>query len=256
MRFKLISCEVFYREMCYTISQSPNQVDLEFLPKGLHDIKASLMLERIQDRIDATDESLYDAILFGYGLCNNGIEGLTARKIPLVIPRAHDCITIFLGNKERYLSYFNNNPGVYFKTSGWIERGTPGKEFDQLSIQRKTGLELSYAELVKKYGEDNAKYLYEELEKYKDRYNTFTFIEMGIEPDDRFEKQTREDAEKAGWGFEKVRGDISLIQRLIDGQWNDDEFLVVKPGYRVIANFKDNVIEAEPCKSAEQKDNK
>lgn len=253
MRYKLISCEVFYREMCYAISQSPHQVDIEFLPKGLHDIQSSMMLARIQERIDATDQSLYQAILFGYGLCNNGIEGLTARDIPLVIPRAHDCITVFLGNKERYLSYFNNNPGVYFKTSGWIERGTPGKEFDQLSIQQKTGLELSYAELVKKYGEENAQFLFEELTKYKDRYNSFTYIEMGIEPDDRFEKQTREDAGKAGWGFQKVSGDMTLIHRLINGEWNEDEFLVVRPGYRVVANFKDTIIEAEPCDSADQK---
>lgn len=252
MRLKLISCEVFYREMCYVLSRSPHQVDLEFMPKGLHDIKCSLMRARLQERIDLTDKSLYDAILFGYGLCNNGIEGLTTAQIPLVIPRAHDCITIFLGSKERYLSYFTNNPGVYFKTSGWIERGTPGKEFDQLSIQQKTGLELSYADLVKKYGKENGRYLFEELTKYKDRYNTFTYIEMGIEPDGRFEKQTRDDAEKAGWGFQKVRGDMSLIQRLVNGEWNDDEFLTVRPGYRVIANYKDNVIEAELCNPSDQ----
>ncbi len=250
MRLKLISCEVFYREMCYAISRSPHQVDVEFMPKGLHDIKNSLMRARLQERIDLTDTSMYDAILFGYGLCNNGIDGLTAAHIPLVIPRAHDCITIFLGSKERYLSYFTDNPGVYFKTSGWIERGTPGKEFDQLSIQQKTGLELSRADLIKKYGEENGHYLFEELTKYKDRYNTFTYIEMGIEPDDRFEKQTRDDAEKAGWGFQKVKGDMSLIHRLVNGEWNNDEFLVVKPGYRVAANFKDNVIEAEPCDSS------
>jgi hypothetical protein len=252
MRLKLISCEVFYREMCFAISQSPHQVDLEFLPKGLHDIETRLMLGRIQERIDSVDESMYHAIIFGYGLCNNGIEGLTARGIPLVVPRAHDCITVFLGSKERYLSYFNTNPGVYFKTSGWIERGTPGKEFDQLSIQQKTGLDLSYAELVKKYGEENARYLFEELSKYKDRYHEFTYIEMGIEPDDRFERQTREDAEKAGWGFQKVSGDMSLITKLVNGDWNDAEFLVVNPGYRILANFKDNVIEAVPVDTGDR----
>ena len=38
MKLKLISCEVFYREMGFAISRSPHQVDIEFLPKGLHDI--------------------------------------------------------------------------------------------------------------------------------------------------------------------------------------------------------------------------
>ena len=56
-------------------------------------------------------------------LCSNGLVGLTARNIPVVVPRAHDCITLFLGSKERYLDYFQSHTGVYFKTSGWIERG-------------------------------------------------------------------------------------------------------------------------------------
>lgn len=75
---------------------------------------------------------------------------------------------------------------------------------------------------------------------------------MGIEPDDRFEKQTRGDAEEAGWGFQKVEGDMTLIHRLMNGEWNEDEFLVVRPGYRVLANFKDNIIEAVPCDPADQ----
>ena len=62
-------------------------------------------------------------MLFGYGLCGMGLVGLTARPKPVVIPRAHDCITLFLGSRERYLEYFNAHPGVYFKTTGWIERG-------------------------------------------------------------------------------------------------------------------------------------
>ena len=30
MRLKLISCEIFYREMCWAVARSPNQVDIEF----------------------------------------------------------------------------------------------------------------------------------------------------------------------------------------------------------------------------------
>ncbi len=38
MRLKLIACEIFYRELCAAVARSVNQVDVEFLPKGLHDI--------------------------------------------------------------------------------------------------------------------------------------------------------------------------------------------------------------------------
>ena len=140
MRLKLISCEVFHREMCAVIARSPNQVDLEFLPKGLHDIGCVGMLARLQAVLDKVEEEKYEAVLFGYGLCNNGLAGLQSRTIPLVVPRAHDCITLFLGSKERYLDYFQNHPGVYFKTTGWIERNAVEGELSQLSIQRKTGM--------------------------------------------------------------------------------------------------------------------
>lgn len=246
MRLRLISCEVFYREMCFALARSPHQIDLEFLPKGLHDIGSKPMRERIQERLDAVDASRYDAILLGYGLCNNGIAGLVARGVPLVVPRAHDCITLFLGNKERYLRFFSENPGVYFKTSGWIERGTPAPGFADLSIQHRTGLDLTLADLVARYGEDNGHFLFEELTRYKDRYGVLTYINMGVGPEDQFEQRARSDADDAGWGFQKVEGDISLIQRFLDGKWDEEEFLVVQPFERVVATYGDGVIAAEP----------
>ena len=244
MRSKLISCEIFYREMCAAVARSPHTVDIEFLPKGLHDIGSGAMLERIQAVVDRVDESKYDAILFGYGLCNNGIAGLKAHSLPLVVPRAHDCITLFFGSKERYLDYFNSHPGVYFKTSGWIERGTAA-ELSQLSITHQTGMDRSYQELVAKYGEDNARYLHETLCDLTRHYTQLTFIEMGIEPDGAFERQTREDAAQRGWQFEKVEGDMSMIQRLVDGVWDEKEFLIVPPGGRVVAKYDEEIIAAE-----------
>ncbi len=247
MRLKLISCEVFHREMCAVIARSPNQVDLEFLPKGLHDIGCVGMLARLQAVLDKVDESNYEAILWGYGLCNNGLAGLRARSKPLVVPRAHDCITLFLGSKERYLDYFQHHPGVYFKTTGWIERGTATGELSQLSIQHQSGMDSTYEELVAKYGEDNAKFLYEELCQHTRNYGQFTFIAMGVEPNDSYEKQTQQAAADRGWKFEKVKGDISMIERLINGPpWDDKEFLVVPPGHKVVAKCNAGIIAAEP----------
>jgi hypothetical protein len=237
LRLKLITCEIFYREMCHAVAHSPNFVDIEFLPKGLHDIGNPGMVERVQAALDKVDEAKYEAVVMGYALCNNGLVNLTARGIPVVVPRAHDCITLFMGGKQRYLDYFNNNPGVYFLTSGWIERGlnTGEGELKQLSIQRKMGMDQSYEELVEKYGEDNAKFLWDTLVDTLHNYGQYTYIEMGIEPGDRFERYAQEQAEKKGWTCAKIPGDLSMIQRLVDGVWNDDEVLVVQPGHRVIA---------------------
>jgi hypothetical protein len=231
--------------MSAAVARSVNTVDVEFLPKGLHDIGSAKMLERVQGAVDRVDTSRYQAILFGYGLCNNGVAGLRARSLPLVLPRAHDCISVFFGSKERYLDYFNSHPGVYFKTTGWIERGEDAGELKQLSIQHQMGMDQSFEELVEKYGEDNAKYLYEELCTYARHYTQLTFIEMGVEPDSSYEQHTRELAAQRGWKFEKVAGDISLLQRLVDGEWNGDQFLVVPPGWRVVAKYDEGIFTAE-----------
>ena len=249
MRLKLISCEIFYREMCAAVARSPNQVDIEFLPKGLHDMGAEGMRSGLQAAVDGTDGSRYEAALLGYALCGNGLAGLTARSVPLVAPRAHDCITLFLGSKERYLDYFQQHPGVYFKTSGWIERGDSLQQLRHFSIQDKMGMVYTYEELVARYGEDNARYLYEELGECRRNYRQLTFIEMGVEPDDRFERRTQEEAARRGWKFEKVQGDMALIQRLVDGRWDERDFLVVPPGWRIVARYDEAIIGAEKAAS-------
>jgi hypothetical protein len=234
-----------YREMCAVIASSKNHVDVEFLPKGLHDIGSQEMRRRLQEMLDAVDASRYDGILFGYALCNNGLVGLEARSLPVVFPRAHDCITLFMGSKERYLEYFHNNPGVYFLTTGWLERNDTG-ELRQMSIQHKSGMDWTYDELVAKYGEDNARFLYDELANRPSNYGQMTFIEMGVEPDDRFERQAGQAAAERGWRYEKIPGDMSLFRRLVDGQWNDEDFLVVPPGGRVAATYDEGIIAVEP----------
>ncbi len=235
MRLKLIACEVLYREFCSMIARSPNQVDVEFLPKGLHDMGSAGMLARLQQVLDGADPAKYEAVAFGYALCGMGLAGLRARSVPVVLPRAHDCITLFLGSRQRYLDYFNSHPGVYFKTTGWIERGASAALDSQMGYR--------YEELAAKYGEENARYLYEELTK---NYRQFTYIDMGLEPDGSFEKRTREDAVDRGWNFEKLRGDMSLIERLVNGPWDEADFLVVPPGGKVAVTYDDEIVRWEP----------
>jgi len=245
VRLKLIACEVLYRELCAAVARSTNRVDVEFLPKGLHDVAQRNMQGGLQEALGRVDESQYDALLLGYGLCSNGLVGLAARSIPLVVPRAHDCITLFLGSRQRYLDYFHTHSGVYFKTSGWIERGSELAQHNPESIQHQSGMDQSYEELAAKYGEDNAAFLYEQLCELTRNYRQLTFIEMGIEPDDRFERHTRREAAKHQWKFEKIRGDMSLIERLVDGPWDEERFLVVEPGSCVAASFDEGIIKAE-----------
>ncbi|MCX5641828.1 MAG: DUF1638 domain-containing protein [Candidatus Omnitrophica bacterium] len=126
-RVGLIACEIFFREIAYYAARGPQVIDAVFLPKGLHDLGGDKMRETIQAEIDKMQERGYSRIILGYALCNNGITGLTGRRISLVVPRAHDCIAVFMGSRKRYQDYFFANTGTYFHTPGWLERGTPGE---------------------------------------------------------------------------------------------------------------------------------
>ena len=244
LRLKLLACEILYRELCAVVARSVHRVDVEFLPKGLHDIGQPGMFARLSEALGRIDESHYDAVLLGYGLCNNGIVGLAARSRPLVVPRAHDCITLFLGSSRRYLDYFFSHPGVYFKTTGWIERGDDLRQLRSESIGHRAGMGCAYDELVARYGEDNARYLAEQLGNMTRNYSGLTWIEMGIEPDDRFERLARREAAERGWRFEKLQGDLSLLEDLVNGRWDAERFLVVPPGGRIAPSFDDGIIKA------------
>lgn len=204
------------------------------------------MSARVQEAVDRASGSRPEAVLLGYGLCANGVVGLQARDVPLIVPRAHDCIAFFLGSHERYLEYFHGHPGVYFLTSGWIERAEVEGDLRQLSIEEATGMCLSYEELVAKYGEDNADFLREELCDITRNYSQFAFIDMGVGPGDAFEEAARAEAARRGWTYERIAGDWSLFERLVDGPWDEDAFLTVPSGCRVGADYAGRIVRVEP----------
>jgi hypothetical protein len=242
MRFKLISCEVLYREMCDSVARSPHQVDVEFLSKGLHDLGGKAMRQALQEKIDAVSPDSYDAVLMGYALCGNGLHGLEARALPLVIARAHDCIALLMGSRERYAEFFEANPGTYFRSTGWIERG---KSLHQLPVGR-TANGASLDDLIERYGEENGRYLFEEFTRYQQHYRRLTYIESGLEPDAHFEEEARREAATRGWEFSKLPGNPALFHQLVNGEWPEKDFLVVPPGGRIAASYDENVIRVEP----------
>ena len=238
MRFKLISCEVLFREMCAACAHSPHQVDPEFLPKGLHDLGGKPMAAKIQEVVDRTPEGVYDAILLGYALCGNGLDGLTARHTRLVLPRAHDCIALLMGSHDRYQAYFEDNPGTFYRSTGWLERG---KGLQQLT-HNTMGFDESLEALIGKYGEDNGRYLYEEMTRYRSQYRKLTFIETGLEAGGKFIDEAAAEAAEKGWSFERLPGDLAWLGRLVEGEWADAEFIVAQPGQHIAASYDNRVM--------------
>jgi hypothetical protein len=249
MKLKLITCDVLTRLVCHCVARTPHVVDIEFTRKGSHDEPDNLRA-LIQQRIDDSENSgkKYDAILLGYGLCGNSAVNLAARSIPLVIPRAHDCCTLFLGSKEKYVKYFGENPSTGFSTLGYMERGDSYVR-EASGDKNVTEMNRAYQEYVEKYGEDNAKYIWETLhpkEKPWEKDNRVVYIEIPELQHLGYAEQCRRRAKADGKDFVVLDGSVELIEKLIFGQWSEEDFLTVKPNQRITAIYDmDEIIRAK-----------
>ncbi|MEI7633230.1 MAG: DUF1638 domain-containing protein [bacterium] len=233
MNLHLIACHVLWRELSYYASMSPHTFMLTFLRQGLHNTPEKLR-EQLQETVNAVSQNGdLDAIVLGYGLCCNGLLGLTAGSKRIVAPRAHDCITFLLGSKERYREYFDSHPGTYWYSPGWIET---------TSMPSRARHDKMLIEYTERFGADDAQYLVEQEMTWQKTYNNAAYVDLGAGGNDRHKQFTRDCAEWLGWGCDLVEGDAGLVRDLLDGRWDDDRFLIVEPGMAIAPTYDEKII--------------
>ena len=234
MYIKFICCDVFARIACDLVSKSPHIVDLEFVPMLAH-VEPDRLREMIKNIIDkSTSETLrkYDAVILGFGLCGNAVIGLSC-PIPMIIPRAHDCCTIHMGSKEKFLSEFKDSFSSRWCSTGYYERsfnrsiGSPAAE--QLANYKTSAEYMGYLE---KYDEEMADYLWETMHPAIETDESVYIKIDGYEYSDSLE-QYRSMMEKEDIKIRIAKGDISILKSLINGEWDDKAFLTVPPGKKI-----------------------
>lgn len=242
MKLKCLACEALARLVYLSAAYSPHVVDVELFKIGLHNTPNELR-RCLQEKIDTASGQGYNALVLAYGLCGKSTHGLTAREIPVVIPRAHDCITLFLGDRARYKDQFESYPGTYWYVLDYVQRNDGAGTTLSLGAETVGNINAVYEEYVAKYGKDNADYLMEVMGTWQAHYKRAVYINMGVGDGATVEAQTEAEAIRRGWTFERMAGDLVLIKRLLDADW-DDDFLVLQPGEQMAMSYDENVIKA------------
>ncbi|OAM87488.1 DUF1638 domain-containing protein [Termitidicoccus mucosus] len=234
-RTAIIACAVLEDEVRAFAAGLPHITSLTFLPQGLHNEPARLNTT-VAGAVAAVEaEGRAEAIALVYGVCSRGIEAIPLRRCRMVVPRAHDCITLLLGSKERYQQFQQENPATYWYSPGWNKcHAAPGP--DRFAKLRD--------DFLKKFPEEEADYLIEMEKELHAHYTTAAYVDLGVGDADANIAYTRRCACWMGWDFRRVQGDPRLLRDLLAGRWDDDRFLVVQPRQFVQLSIDDRVIKA------------
>ena len=241
----VISCAVLALDLKRVARQMGIEIETKFLEAGLHD-RPNQLREKLQNAIDKISESKScKRIIVGYGVCGRGTVGIQSREIPLFIPKAHDCIAMFLGGDAAYKKEFKRYPGTYYISAGWYEEKT-----EPFSQQKKSvyygDKKLNYDALVESYGEEAAKETFRFFNTWKKNYQRAAYIETSVKISSKYENHARDMADAYGWKFEKLSGDPDLLIKLLGAEGSTDEILMVPPRHVIEFDAVESTLSANP----------
>lgn len=217
----LVCCSVFEPEVRLLAATAPNVRSMRFIDQSYHD-RPNVLREHIRAAIAELEvEPQVEAIVLGFGLCSRTVEQLTTTRCPLVIPRAHDCISLLLGSADRYSQCMRDCPGTYWYSRGWLAGGrvlTPEK------------LEQQHAEIAAKYDVELADEMLESEKQVLRMYQRACYVDLGLFDGAADVERTRQIAAAFSWEPRLERGDPGWLTRMLTGPWEPREFLVLEPG--------------------------
>ncbi len=211
MKYLVIACNIMKDEL---LRFQANEISFVFLEQSLHRTPQK-MKPIIQEEIDKAAEEDLDYVILSYGLCSNGILGVKAIGHPIVIPRVHDCIALFLGSWDRYMEEHKKEPGTYYLTKGWIDEG-------------KSPLGI-YQEYCQRYDKETAEWVIREELK---NYTRIALVDMGAELSETLREHAKENAQFLHLRYEEIKGSLAFFEKMLRGWW-DKDFVILKAGEEV-----------------------
>lgn len=235
-KLALLACKVFEDEIALHARGATHIVETRFFEIALHDRPEQLraMLQANLDDLDARTD--IEAVVLAYGLCGRGTTGLRPLRHQLVIPRAHDCITVFMGSKEAYADHQRRCPSCYYYTPGWNRaRRVPGPEM----------MEKLRTDLAARFEADDVEYLLESQREQLSMHDTASYLDLGTADAPSEADYARHCAKWLGWKFEHLPGDPSLLKDLLWGRWDDQRFQLIEPGMQLGHAPDESIMRAE-----------
>jgi hypothetical protein len=236
-RLVVLVCEVLKQEVETLAKDHPHIAAVEVLEMNLHETPLRLKETLCKKIVEVEALHRPDAVALVYGLCGCGLVGVRTQACPVVVARAHDCVTLFLGSKERYLQKQKDHPETYWYTPGWNKtaRAPSPEKFAQLK-----------EDFTKKFDEEEAEYLLDQERRGLQIYSTAAYVDLGIGESAEHEAYAKKCAEWMGWKFERETGDRSLLLDLLTGPWDDERFLIVPPGHEIQHSADSMIMKAVP----------
>ncbi len=209
-----MACRVMEPEL-EMVARDVDNVEIRYLDQALHRTPKK-MPDLLREQL-AEVEPYAGSVVLGYGLCSNGITGVKAPRQGLIVPKAHDCIALFLGSLKTYKKAFDARPGTYYLTTGWI-------------AEKKDPLGILEEEYVERMGEETAAWVMEEELKH---YTHITLINSGAADVDRLRERARKNAVRFNKQYEEIPGNLDYFRKIVQGPYTDEDFFFIEPGQEI-----------------------
>ena len=147
-----------------------------------------------------------------------------------------DCIGLLLGSQKRYLDYFSEYKGTFWLNSRWIE--------DCPDLDEDYEDKLREAYMAQYDDEDTVDYLMEMHRDGLKNYRNIGYISTDTFDDHNARKQAARFAADHHLKYLEFEGNNALLKKIVDGNFDEDSFLIVPPGHQIQYSNETNSIQA------------
>ena len=157
-------------------------------------------------------------------------SGLIARASPVVIPRVHDCLTLFLGSREgiagnsaairapnTFPGWFTHKLGVIRRPPALWSHDPPNTPAGQSSPSATAG---------------SRRRNHQFLGSWKRNYTRVAVIDTGCGEVEGCLRMAERISAGLGWECARLPGNTAMLRDLVSGEWDPARYLVLRPGER------------------------